>query len=178
MNSLSNQDLPAPAPDGDVTASSSESVSFDLRHDALGQLVLVDAQGTEHVPAAAVRDFPISDPDHWISILDSQGRELACVDDLAALPPRLREILEHELARREFVPIVKRIVGMPPDTEPTQWEVETDRGRTRFVLNTADDVRHLGAHRALIIDSQGIRYLIQDLRQLDALSRRALERYL
>jgi hypothetical protein len=151
---------------------------FDLRHDAEGQLVLVDQRGVEHRGVAPVRGFPISDPDHWISILDAEGRELVSVTDLAALSPPVRQVLEQELARREFVPLVRQILSVPADTEPTQWEVDTDRGPTRFVLNSADDVRRLGLHRALVVDAQGIRYLIEDVRQLDAASRRILERYL
>jgi hypothetical protein len=62
--------------------------------------------------------------------------------------------------------------------EPSEWEVETDRGPTRFILNNEDDVRRLDDQRALVIDASGIRYLIPDLRSLDAASRRVLERYL
>jgi hypothetical protein len=140
--------------------------------------VLVDAHGQPHAGVEPVRGFPISDPDHWISICDAQGCELVSVKDLATLTPAVREFLERDLARREFIPLIRRVVGIPADTEPTEWEVETDRGRTRFLLNSADDVRRLGPNRGLVIDTQGIRYLIEDMRQLDAASRRILERYL
>ncbi|MBI3836642.1 MAG: DUF1854 domain-containing protein [Planctomycetia bacterium] len=151
---------------------------FALQNDAWGRLVLIDGNGKSHEGVEPVRDFPISDPDHWISICDAQGRELVSVKDLGAISPATREFLERDLARREFVPLIRRVVGVPADTEPTEWEVETDRGPTKFLLNSADDVRRLGPDRALVIDTQGIRYLIEDLRQLDAASRRILERYL
>jgi len=153
-------------------------LSFDLEHDPQGRLVLVSAQGERTVPVEPVRNFPISDPDHWISICDSAGRELIAVEDVNLLAPKVRGILEQDLARREFVPLIRKILRMPADTEPAEWEVETDRGATRFLINTSDDVRRLGPHRALLIDAQGIRYLIDDTRQLDALSRRILDRYL
>jgi len=155
-----------------------ESHSFDLQHDSQGRLVLVDTQGIRHVGVEPVRGFPISDPDHWISICDLEGKELTSIEDLHAIAPALREVLETDLARREFVPLIRRIVGVPADTEPTEWEVETDRGNTRFLLNTNDDVRRLGPNRALVVDAHGIRYLIEDMRQLDVSSRRVLERYL
>jgi hypothetical protein len=155
-----------------------ELPDFDLRYDARGRLVLVDEQGVEHAPVAPVRSFPISDPDHWISICDAEGRELVSVKDVAALSSAVRQVLEADLARREFVPLIHRILSVPADAEPTEWEVETDRGQTRFLLNSGDDVRRLGPHRALVIDSQGIRYRIDDSRELDTLSRRVLERYL
>ena len=161
-----------------MDATNGEVDSFELHHDAWGRLVLIDAQGIHHVGVEPVRGFPISDPDHWISICDLEGRELASVDDLQAIAPALREVLETDLARREFVPLIHRIIGVPADTEPTEWEVETDRGITRFLVNTNDDVRRLGPQRALIIDAHGIRYLIDDMRQLDSSSRRVLERYL
>ena len=45
-------------------------------------------------------------------------------------------------------------------------------------MASEDDIRRLGPHKVLVIDTQGIRYLIADTRQLDAASRRRLERYL
>lgn len=153
-------------------------IDFDLQHGSWGQLVLVDSQGVSHAAVVPVRSFPISDPDRWISICDAEGRELTVVHDLAALSATMREVLEKDLARREFVPSIRRVLSVPADTEPTEWEVETDRGQTRFWLNSGDDVRRLGPHRALIIDAQGIRYLVDDTRLLDARSRRVLEHYL
>jgi hypothetical protein len=166
------------------SASTSNSGSVDrgggfaLAHDAFGRLSLVDTDGVRHEAVEPVRGFPISDPDRWISICDIQGRELAFVEDLNTLPAETRTVLERDLARREFVPLIRRILSVPADTEPTQWEVETDRGPTHFMLNTSDDVRRLSADRALVIDSQGVRYLVDDLGQLDTASRRILERYL
>jgi hypothetical protein len=61
---------------------------------------------------------------------------------------------------------------------PSEWRVETARGATRFLLKSEDDVCPLDDHRALVTDANGIRYLIPDLRQLDATSRRLLERFL
>ncbi len=140
-------------------------------------MALVDATGIRHAPVVPVRCFPISDSDRWIAICNSEGRELAIVEDPSALSPEMQKLLDRELSRREFVPVIHRILSVPPDAEPTQWEVETDRGITRFVLTSDDDVRRLGPSRALVIDSRGIRYLIPNIEQLDATSRRILERY-
>jgi hypothetical protein len=56
--------------------------------------------------------------------------------------------------------------------------VETDRGPTQFVLESDGDVRRLSRNRAFIFDSHGTRYQVEDVRKLDARSRRYLERYL
>ena len=140
--------------------------------------MLIDATGRRHTGVEPVRSFPISDPQHWISIVDNEGRELVLIEDLAMLPPAVRTVLEEDLARREFVPNISRIIKVSTDAEPAEWTVETDRGPTRFLLNSGDDIRRLSPHSALVIDVHGTRYLIQDTRKLDALSRRFLERYL
>lgn len=152
--------------------------SFSLERDDWGALVLVDELGLRHSPVEPVRSFPLSDPDRWISLCDAAGRELVVVEDLATLEPSSRRILSDALARREFVPVICRILSVPVDSEPTEWHVETDRGATTFELNSADDVRRLGAHRVLVVDARGIRYLIDDTRKLDSLGQRVLERYL
>jgi hypothetical protein len=151
---------------------------FALHHDAWGRLVLSDAAGRQHVGVEPVRAFPITDPRHGIALCDADGHELHWIDDLDALPPPLRSILEADLARREFVPVLRRILTVSAPVEPSEWEVETDRGRTRFVLNSEDDVRRLDDRRALIVDAHGTRYLIADVDALDGTSRRLLERYL
>jgi hypothetical protein len=155
-----------------------EPYPFDLSYDPWGRLVFTDSGGHRHVGVEPIRAFPISDSVHGLSILNSEGRELLWIDSLDELPPPLRRLLEEDLARREFVPHVRRIVKISTLVEPAEWEIETDRGRTRLVLNSEDDVRRLGDHRAMIVDTHGIRYLIPDTRTLDAGSRRILEKYL
>ncbi len=151
---------------------------FQLSQDAWGRLVLTDADGRQHIGVELIRAFPLSDPRHGIAICDEKGCEIAWIDNLDVLPAPLARQVEEELAHREFVPIIRRVRRVSAPVEPSEWEVETDRGRTRFVLNNEDDVHSLDEHRALITDSHGIRYLIPDTRQLDGTSRRLLERYL
>ncbi len=123
-----------------------------LEHDAFGKLVLVEANGTRHVGVTPVRGFPISDPQHSLSLVSAEGRELAWIDDLSQLPAAVRSILEAELAQREFLPQIRRILGVSLQTDPCEWEVETDRGRTKFVLKSEEDVRRLDTTRAMVID--------------------------
>ena len=151
---------------------------FGLSHDPRGRLVLIDAEGRRHVGVEPVRAFPISDATRWVSICDPQGAELAFIDDLADLPQQVRAVLDEDLARRDFVPVVQRIVSVSAESEPSDWDVVTDRGATRFTLANDDDVRRLGRQGATIVDVHGTRYLVPDLAALDAASRRLLERYL
>jgi len=152
--------------------------TFDLHYDAWGRLVLIDAAGRGHVGVEPIRGFPISNPHHGISICDAEGHELVWIDNPDELPAPVRGVLAESLARREFLPVLLRIVKISTLVEPSEWDVETDRGRARFILNNEDDIRRLDDHRAVVIDANGIRYLIPDIRSLDPASRRFLKRYL
>jgi hypothetical protein len=131
-----------------------------------------------HAGIEPVRVFPLSDPDCWISLVDAQGHELVTIAKPTDLSDDLRRALEAELARREFLPVIERIVEVTLGREPTQWTVDTDRGRTSFFVDGADAVRRLDGERCLVVDAHGARYLIADRLRLDATSRRLLEHYL
>jgi hypothetical protein len=86
-------------------------------------------------------------------------------------------VLQEELSRREFLPVIQRIVRVSGNSEPCEWEVETDRGPTRFVLESEDHVRRLERNKVAIKDSHGIRYVVKDVDALDKKSRRIIEWY-
>jgi hypothetical protein len=151
---------------------------FGLYIDAWGRLVLTEPGGRQHVSLTPVRAFPISAPEQGLALCDDEGREVWWVETLSELPPALRRLLEEELGRRQFMPNIHRVLRISAPVEPSLWEVETDRGRTTFLLNSEDDVHCLEGHRALITDAHGARYLIPDTRALDSRSRQLLERLL
>jgi hypothetical protein len=155
-----------------------DSPQVDLSRDTWGRLVFTDAEGRRHESVLPVRAFPITAPKQSLSICDSHGRELAVCDDLAQLPDHVRELIEDELARRDFIPRIQHIARISSGLSPTEWSVQTDRGPTTFFVESEENVRRLGRHQATITDTHGMRYLISDLRALDAPSRRMLERFL
>lgn len=160
------------------TLETAVDATLDLRLDPWGRLVLTDRQGVSHLGVIPIRAFPISDPAGWISLCDADGRELLSLPGLSALPKETRDLLAQALGSREFVPVIQRVVQVSSHLEPAEWEVETDRGATRFVLKSEDDVRRLGPFSAMIQDAQGVRYRVPDTRRLDAFSRKAIDRYL
>lgn len=140
-------------------------------------LTLTDAAGVPHENVRPVRLFPLTDPQHWIALVGENGRELACVEDPATLPPAQREILNAALARRDFVPVIRHIDNITRAPEGHDWHVQTDRGATVFRIETDESIQSLGGGRLVIIDKLGIRYLVPNIAELDLDSRRRLERY-
>lgn len=155
------------------------STRFDLRRNDFGRLVFVGADGTAHEGAVPVRAFALTAPDEGIALLSAEGRELAWLARLTDLPPAQRMLVEEELAQREFMPVIERILSVNSYATPSTWEVETNRGATQLLLKSEDDIRRLKGPGALLIaDGNGIHYLIRDRRQLDPHSQKILKRFL
>ncbi len=155
-----------------------DAATFTLSTDAAGRLVLTTATGERHTGVSVLRAFPVSAPDEGFALVDAEGRELAWVDQLAALDPATRARAEAALAGREFLPEILRLRAVNSPAAPSTWTVETDRGETRFVLAAEEDIRRLGQGRLLISDAAGVQYLVRRLDGLDHHSRRLLERFL
>ena len=49
------------------------SAGFDLQTNAAGQLVLIDADGTRHEDVRPARIFPLTEPQRWIAVQNSEG---------------------------------------------------------------------------------------------------------
>jgi len=150
---------------------------FELSRNTLGRLVY---RVGDEVPqeVAPVRAFPIAAPDEGVALVAGNGRELCWIETLAELPAAARELIEEELASREFLPRIRRIVEVSSFATPSTWSVETDRGATRFVLKGEEDIRRIGDGRLLISDSHGIQFLIREVGALDKVSRKLLDHFL
>ncbi len=151
---------------------------FALQRDAFGRLVLTDAQGQRHEGVVAVRAFPIAAPDEGVSLLDGDGHELAWIERLGDLDAATREMVQQALEQREFMPVLQRLISVSSFGTPSTWEVETDRGATRFVLKGEEDIRRLGPGLLIVNDAHGVQYLIRDLASMDKHSRKLLDRFL
>lgn len=152
--------------------------NFTLHRNSFGRMVFVDAEGVTHEGAIPVRAFPIGAPDEGIALVSADGHELAWIELWSDISPELRVIIEEELAAREFMPQISRIVGVSSFATPSIWEVETNRGNTSFTLKGEEDIRRLPNSALLIADSHGIQFLIRDIKALDKHGRKILDRFL
>lgn len=158
---------------------STPTLSLQLHRDAHGRLVLTLPDGTVHAGVLPVRAFPIAAPGEGLSLMGADGHELVWLDRMDQLPGPARGLVLEELAVREFVPAIQKILGVSSFSTPSTWTVETDRGGTQFTLKAEEDIRRLHGRTSLLIASgEGVQYAIPDSTALDKASRRLLERFL
>jgi hypothetical protein len=151
---------------------------FTLSRDSYGQLVLMAKNGEQHEGIVPVRAFPIAAPDEGIALINAEGHELGWLERIADLPPAMAQLIEEELASREFVPEIEQITEVSSFACPSSWQLGTNRGPATLLLKAEEDIRRLSPTRLLIADSNGIQFLIRDLTKLDRQSRKLLDRFL
>ncbi len=154
------------------------STNFQLTRNSFGKLILTDEAGTVHEGVSPVRAFPIQAPDHGISMVLGDGKEVGWIDDIAGLPLPIRELVQDELEGREFMPEILTVTRVSSFATPCTWYVRTDRGDTEFTLKGEEDIRRIGATSLLITDNHGINFLIRDMYTIDKGTRRILDRFL
>lgn len=154
------------------------TINFQLHRDAFGRLNLTDANGTVHENVSPVRAFPIQAPEEGLSLMNTDGKEVAWLDSLDQLPPDAAALVREELGGREFMPEISRIVSVTSFATPCTWSVVTDRGDTEFVLRGEEDIRRIGPDALLVSDSHGINFLIRNQYELDKHSKKILDRFL
>lgn len=164
--------MPAPR----TVMPTSRTITAGFR-DEQGHLSVTDERGIEYVDVLPARMFPLTDPDGWLTLRDRQGRELLCLRDMAAVAPALRPLIEEELNRLVFTPVITGIRRSLPFGDHVRLMIETDRGDTDITVDAAD-IHRLAGNRILLKDNHGIRYLIPDWHQLKANDRRLLDVYL
>ncbi|MBU3605252.1 MULTISPECIES: DUF1854 domain-containing protein [unclassified Polynucleobacter] len=148
-----------------------------LIRDSLGRLVFIDADGNQHVGVYPVRAFPITAPTAGVAIMDQSGKEVFWYSEVAAIAKPELQLIEEELAAREFMPVIEKISKVSTFATPSIWDIETDRGPTRIRLKGEEDIRRIAGNTLLIADSNGLQFLIKDSTQLDKVSKKLLDRF-
>ncbi|KZT17723.1 hypothetical protein A1D30_01315 [Acidovorax sp. GW101-3H11] len=157
----------------------SSAPAFQLARNPHGRLVLTLPDGTAHEGVTPVRAFPIAAPGEGLSLVGSDGHELLWIPHVDQVAGPARQLIDEELAVREFVPTIEKIVAVSSFSTPSTWQVETDRGPASLVLKAEEDIRRLGGRtRLLIAGGDGMQFRVKDTTALDRHSRKLLERFL
>ena len=154
------------------------ATNFQLTRNAFGRLVLTNSLGAVYEGVVPVRAFPIQSPEDGIGMVHTDGHEVAWIARLSELGEPGASLIREELATREFMPEILSIESVTSFSTPCTWQVQTDRGDTRFVLRGDEDIRRVGATILLVTDSHGIQFLIRDRTSLNKASQKILDRFL
>lgn len=137
------------------------------------------ADGTVHESLEPRRLFPVSDTQHYISLLDDKEKEVALVRDVAELDEESAAALAACFGEFYRIPYITRVLETREKFGSLTFVVETDHGGpvTFRIRNRHSDIKASGT-RVLIRDASDNRYEIPNYEMLDAASKRLLFPYL
>lgn len=123
------------------------------------------------IKVAVARAFPLSDPDHYLGFLDGEGKDIGLLHDPSLLDADSWKVVDEELERRYFVPIVERVKSVKEEFGTVYWTVETDRGEKEIIVrNLRDNIQELSGSRVILTDVDGNRFEFPDTSKLDGRS--------
>lgn len=176
--------------DHSTTSGKSDEDRFDADRDTEGHrvnridrnddgqlIVYLEGRDGPVIDVTLARYFPWSMPDAYISILDSDGREVAMLKTLGELDPASCRIAEGELRDKVFNPRIHRVLKYNREFGISSITAETDRGKVIFQFRDRNDIRVLSPTRALFRDVDGNTYEVPDLTRLDPASQRHLHHF-
>lgn len=152
-----------------------DASQIEIARNAFEELTVALPDGTTHTGVEAVRSFPLTDPNRYITLIDDEGAEIGILRDIKQLPGDSIEVLKSELQKRYFMPKITKIHELSGEFGVTQWVVDTNRGPVTFGMRTRYDVVSLESGRVLIKDADGNRYEIENYHRLDPASLALLE---
>ena len=136
------------------------------------------------------RSFPFSRDREYISvrfttysgegvIKDTEIKEAGIIRNIDDFDPVNRKIIEDELNKRYFVPMIEKIKNIKDEFGYTYWEVTTNSGFKRFTAyDLNNNIVPIGQFRLIVIDVDGNRYEIPDYRTIDEKNIKFIEMWL
>ena len=124
------------------------------------------------------RLFPLSDLDHYITLLSDKEKEIALIKSLDDLTPESRNAIESCFSDYYMIPTITEIIKVEDKFGALNWTVMTDRGKIKFsIRNRHSDIKCYDGVHMLVRDSNDNRYL-SDVSKLDKKSIKKIYSYL
>jgi hypothetical protein len=140
----------------------------------------MDIYGGEHIDGLTPkRLFPMTGLNMYISLINSDGKEVAIIRNMETLMPESREAVDQCLNEYYMMPKIKQILSCWDKFGILKFEVLTDRGTVTFdIKNRHYDIKKIYGNRILMRDRNDNRYEIEDYTLLDKKSIKLLYQYI
>jgi hypothetical protein len=136
-----------------------------------GEGILLNVElydGQKFYDLEARRLFPITGLLKYITLLDSDDKEIACIRDVTTLMEDSKNVVLKSLEEYYLIPKITNIVDSYQKSGIFKMIVDTDRGPYKFdVNNHYYDIEIFYDGRILIRDSSDNRYEIPNWNKLD-----------
>ncbi len=155
-----------------------ENATFSENNGFVSLTLLEGAEKTSYNKVSLRRCFPFELKNEYISVLDEDGIEIGLVYNLSDFADAA-EILEREIQRRYYEPEIESIISIKERYGFSYWKVTlTDKRKSEFTMQ--DTFRNIvrAGDKAILLDVDGNRFVINSIPSLDKRSFKKIELYL
>ena len=126
------------------------------------------------------RAFPFELLWEYISVLDTDQIEVGIIFDLESFDKDTKALIKNELERKYYEPRIKTVVSLKERYGFSYWEVVCTDGRSvKFTMqDTFKNIIRVGEDRAILLDVDGNRFVIESILGLDKKSHKKIELYM
>ena len=170
---------PVPPESDDFTPRYLDAAELTFTRSEVGTVRLEIRKEACYLRVVVRRLMPLSKPDSYISLAEDEDTEIGILVNPSALALESLKILQEELDKRYFTPIIQKIYRVKEQFGIHEWEVETERGHVTFAVRGLNqNIKQVPPARLFVTDVRGNRYDIPDYRELDAESYSHIQRHL
>ena len=159
----------------DIGAGTTDPAMIRLQRGPKGEMRVELAGDRCLLRGKAVWAFPLS-LKQFVSILDTKDMEFCLIENPDELDAESQNVLHASLESYYRVYSIRSVQAYRNEWRTSFWTVETDHGVREFVMRwELDSVLMPSENEILIIDIDGNRFYIPDVRELDEDSKRVFE---
>lgn len=143
-------------------------------------MTLKTEKGEEHFKKISFRRaFPFELLWEYISVLDEDEFEIGIIYNIEDVA-EAKEIIVTELSRRYYEPHIAAVISLKERYGFSYWSVKLTDGRTvQFTMqDTFRNIIRAGDDKAIMLDVDGNRFVIESIKALDKRSYKRIELYL
>ncbi len=177
---MENKEIKGFSASADVKKLDKTNTHFDTKNGFLSMTAAINGEEKEYDRVFPHRAFPFELLWQYISILDNDSSEIGVIFDIQELDEKDRELVKNELERKYYEPRIKRIESVKERYGFSYWGVVTEDGRSvRFTMqDTFKNIIRAGEDKAILLDVDGNRFVIESVEALDRKSYKKIELYL
>lgn len=126
------------------------------------------------------RCFPFQKLFEYIAVLDDEYGEIGIIKDINVFSDTIKKLLVNELERKYYEPKIETIISLKERYGFSYWVVITTDGRkVNFTMqDTFRNIIRVDDNKAILLDVDGNRFVIENIEKLPKKSRKKIELYL
>ncbi len=157
-----------------------ENCNFYEKNGFLALNFKQDDKTKEYTRVFLHRCFPFQKLYEYITVLDDEYGEIGIIKDINIFGEESKELLINELERKYYEQKIETIISLKERYGFSYWAVNTTDGRkVNFTMqDTFRNIIRVDDNKAILLDVDGNRFVINDIEKLPKKSRKKIELYL